>query len=352
MAVEQPNFLHRVVMVVLVLLVAALIGTVLWVGMPVLLLLFGAILLAVFLDGLASFVADRTPLSHGWSLLLVCLLLVALNVGAWMWMGPQLVDQFAELKRTAPAGLDRIKAWLDDNRLGQMILERIPEDTSKIMGSSSGAVGRVTGWFSTVLGWLTNILIILVVGLYLAADPGIYKSGIVHLVPKDRRARASEVVSALGQGLRRWLLGRLSSMALVGVLTVIGLWFMDMPLALTLAFLAAMFSFIPNLGPFLGAAPALLVGLMQSPQTALYVALLYMGVQLVESYALTPIIQKRAVALPPALLISAQILLGVLLGFAGLIVATPLTVATIILVQMLYVEDILDDDVKVLGAKS
>jgi predicted PurR-regulated permease PerM len=138
-----------------------------------------------------------------------------------------------------------------------------------------------------------------------------------------------------------WMFGKVLSMIAVGALTWLGLGLLGIPLALSLAVLAAALTFIPNFGPVLSAVPAVLLGLMNSPARAAYVALLYVGIQTAESYVLTPIFQKKAGALPPALLIVAQVAMGSLSGGIGLAVATPLTAALLVLVRHLYVEDVL-----------
>ena len=135
-------------------------------------------------------------------------------------------------------------------------------------------------------------------------------------------------------------------MIIIGVLTAVGLWLLGVPLALTLGLLAALLTFIPNIGPILAVVPAALLALLQSPTRALYVVLLYLGIQTVESYLLTPLMQKRTVSLPPALTIFAQVLMGILVGRIGLVLATPLTAALFVLVKMLYVEDILGDSIE------
>lgn len=131
-------------------------------------------------------------------------------------------------------------------------------------------------------------------------------------------------------------------MAIIGACTAVGLWALGVPLALTLALLAAALTFVPNFGPILAAVPAVLLGLLESPTKALYVVLLYVGVQTVESYVLTPLIQKRTVSAPPALTILAQVLLGVLVGGLGVVLATPLTAVALVLARELYVRDVLE----------
>jgi predicted PurR-regulated permease PerM len=131
-------------------------------------------------------------------------------------------------------------------------------------------------------------------------------------------------------------------MCVVGVLTAIGLWALGVPFVLSFAVLAAGLDFIPNIGPVISAVPAVLVALLQSPMTALWVAVLYLAIQVLESYILAPIVQHRAVDLPPALLISSQVLLAVLLGVPGLLFATPLTVVLLVLVRRLYIADFLE----------
>ncbi|MGD8590575.1 MAG: AI-2E family transporter, partial [Chromatiales bacterium] len=153
----------------------------------------------------------------------------------------------------------------------------------------------------------------------------------------------------LGHALRWWLIGRITSMTVVGILTGIGLWFIDMPLVLALSFTAAILSFIPLIGPILSAIPAVLLGLVEDPLKALNVLLVYTSVQFLEGNFITPLIQKRAIALPPAMLLTAQLLMGVLFGFFGVLLATPLAVTVIVVVQLLYVQDLLGSQVRVLG---
>jgi len=178
----------------------------------------------------------------------------------------------------------------------------------------------------------------------LAANPRHYVNGVLRLLPERDRSRGEALARECGATLRRWLLGKLASMVITGVLTGVGLVLLGIPLALVLALLAALLGFIPNFGPILASVPAILLGLSHSPSTAAWVAGLHVVVQAVESYGITPLIQRKMVALPPALTIVAQMTLGVLVGGLGVVLATPLTALGLVLVRRLYVELIADRD--------
>jgi predicted PurR-regulated permease PerM len=167
--------------------------------------------------------------------------------------------------------------------------------------------------------------------------------GTIRLLPKKRRARIREVFGEAGETLRHWLVGRAILMALNGGLTALGLWLLGTPLALTLGILTGLLNFIPNVGPLIAGIPAVLIAWTQGGTQALHVFLLYLVLQNVDGYVLTPLVQQRTVSLPPALTILAQLLLGILAGTLGLLLATPLAAAALVFVKRLYVEDVLGD---------
>lgn len=153
----------------------------------------------------------------------------------------------------------------------------------------------------------------------------------------------------LGHALSWWLVGRFASMAAVGVLTTLALSAIDMPLALVLGVIAGLFSFVPYIGPISSAVPAILIGLTESPWMAVYVVVIYAVIQFLEGNFITPLIQRRAVSLAPAVLLFSQFAMAVFYGLFGVLLATPLAIVLIVLVQMLYVQDVVKDPIKVLG---
>jgi predicted PurR-regulated permease PerM len=211
---------------------------------------------------------------------------------------------------------------------------------------SSGIISRLTDWFSTAIGVFTSVLIIMFSGLYFTLEPKTYVDGLLRLLPISKRQRTSTVLKTISHSLRWWFLGRFCSMAVVGIFTYIGLIWLGLPAAFALATFAGLLSFIPNLGPILSTIPAVMVGLAQGPSTALYVLGVYAGIQTIESYFITPMIQRSAVSLPPVFLLLVQLAMGVLFGALGLLLATPLAVILVISTQMFYIEDILGDRVE------
>ena len=161
-----------------------------------------------------------------------------------------------------------------------------------------------------------------------------------------------ELLVSMGQALRWWLIGRFTSMVIVGILTGIGVWLAGIPLALTLGFIAATLSFIPIIGPALTLVPLVLVAVVEDPVLALWAAAIYLVIQFLESYFITPIVQKKAVFIPPAILISAQTLMGVLFGMLGILLATPIALLVIVAVQILYARDTLGEQVHIMGKHS
>ncbi len=345
---STSEFLRRALIVLGLTLLAVALYEIFQTIFGILLVIFGGALLAMLIDAVARWAQGYTPLSRKVTVGLVWLTAVVLLVaGSWL-IGPRIAEQGQALSERLPRLFTELKDWLNHFGWGNVVAKQIPNSLGDAMPDSV-SLGDVTSVFSTVFGALPNVFIILFVGVYVSIDPLLYVNGVMRLVPQAQRARAREVAGALGNGLRMWLLGRIASMTVVGVLTALALMLFGIPLALTLGLIAALLSFVPYIGPIVAFLPALAVALGEGSQAIIIVAAIYIAVQFAESYLITPFIQKRTVSMPPALLITSQVVLGVLAGTVGVAVATPLVVIVIILVQMLYVQDMLGDDVTVMG---
>ncbi|MEO8043524.1 MAG: AI-2E family transporter [Spartobacteria bacterium] len=341
MTASAATFARRTVAVVGIVVLAVVLLALLWAATDVLLLLFAAILFACFLSGLAHLLSDHTPLSRGWALLIVATVLL-LALGATIWLlAPQVAAQTDGLVQGLTNSVEQMRARLSQYGWGQRVLAQTPRIIE--LAKRADLVARVTGVFSTTFGVLANVVLVGFIGLYLAVSPGIYVRGIVRLFPKPRRDRIREVLDTLGETLRRWLVGRVVLMISNGLLTTIGLELLGVPMALTLGLVAGLLNFVPNIGPIIGAVPAILIAWTIGPMTAVYVLLLYIFLQSLDGYVFTPLVQRKTVHLPPALTISAQLLFGVLAGSMGLLLATPMTAVALILVQKLYLEDVLGE---------
>lgn len=317
----------------------------LWKASNVVLLVVGAVLFAIFLRSISHWIAEHTSMGATASLVLTLATLIALTTVGGYFLAPRIADQFDELSQTIPRSVDQVTSRLEQYQWGQWILERLP-GAGEIM-SPSAAARRAGRFFSTVFGAVTAFFVVLIAGVFIAFSPGVYRRGVLLLVPPKGRPRADELLVALESTMSWWLLGRILSMTVIGVLTWVGLMLLGIPLALTLGVIAGALSFIPYVGPILSAVPAVLLALTIDPSRAWHVVLLYVGIQLVESNLITPIIEKKTVWLPPALTIVMQVLAGLLFGPLGVVLATPLTAAVLVIVKMLYLEDLLGENMEV-----
>ena len=346
---SRREFFHRVLMVVGVVVAVGLLLALLWQSTEVILLIFAGLLLAIFLRAIAERISQHTPLSENWALTVVLVAIVG-TIALLIWlMMPSLENQYSEISRQLPQTVENLRQRLGQYAGGRWILEQMPTQPSEFGGQTSNVFGRITGFFSSFLGIVVNVAIVLAAGVFFAFNPKLYYEGAVKLFPPSRQQRVREVLDTLGFNLRRWLVGRITVMTLNGILTALGLWMLGVPLALPLGLLTALFNFIPNIGPFLAAVPAILIAFTESPTLALYTTILFLVIQNLEGFVLTPLVQQKAVALPPVLIIAAQLLLGIIFGFLGVLLAVPIVAVAFVLVKMLYIEDILGNDVDVIG---
>lgn len=342
---RHSEFLHRIVLMHGVTLGFLLVLAGIWYSAEAILLVFACILFAILLFELSQLVHKRLRLASRLALPLVVLVMLGIIGGGGVLMAPQISDQADKLTEAVPRALNELRQTLGQYDLARRLLGGIPSD-EQLRSYLTSMAPNAGLFFSGILGAVGNVLIITFVGIYFAAKPMLYVDGLVTLVPPAKRERARDVLAEIGRTLAQWLVGKAASMVVVGTLTAVGLSILGVPLALILGIIAGLLDFIPYLGPLMAGVPAVLIAFSQSPTLALYTLGLFGLIQLIEGYLLQPLIEQKTVSLPPALTIVMQVLFGTLFGLAGVALATPLTAVLAVLVTMLYVQDVLGDDVK------
>ena len=368
---SHAAWLHRFLLGVGILLGLALAILVIWQAAAVLLLVFGGVLLAVLLRGCSRTLHHKLRLPLPLALTAVVAGLVGLVTAAVLFLSPSIGRQTRDLQTAITQTAHKLQHDLGDwpsfdllpanNALpsptpGYPSAAAPPPaapqdisfqpDTSTVRDLFAGGtllLRRLAGIFSTAFGVLTAVVIIMLVGVFLAADPQTYRDGLLRFLPVGRRRRVAEVLDEAEHVLRWWMVGQSVSMITVGVLISTGLWLLGVPMAPALGFLAALFTFVPYLGPIVSSVPGLLIAWSVSPTVLFYAFLLYVVVQNLEGWVLTPLVQQQAVHLPPALIVAAQMLAGIVWGVLGVIFATPLLAAAKLLIRRLYIEDVLGD---------
>ncbi len=339
---DTRSFATRVLLVAGVAMLAlAAIGLISY-AYSILLTVFAGLLIAVGLRGLAEWLASRTGLRRGVALAVVVVGLLGLIVGGGWAIGATAATQVRELIQTLPTAFENFKATLAQTAVGRFVLERFPDNAA----SGSNAQKAPMWALSLTADVITGLALMIFIALFVAADPELYARGVVRLLPPARRRRARQVLAELDWRMRRWLLGKLVTMVIIAAVTWAGLALIGVPLALALGILAGLLNFIPYVGPLVAFVPAMLLALMQGGLgTVGAVAGLWAGVQTLEGYILTPLIDQKAVDVPPALQLAALAIAGVTMGTIGVVLGAPLTAVLFVLVQRLYVEDALGDDI-------
>ena len=343
-AAADTNFSKKLLLTVAVVCLTAILLLVVYFTFDVLLLIFAAALLAIFLRGLADIVSRYINISEGWAVMLVSILLIAILAGAIAFLAPDVAEQIRHLREELPKSASAAANYISQFGWGRTLIEQLPSiDDVRNNLSASTLLAGVGGFFSSTVGAMGNFFVVILLSIYMASEPRLYCRGFTNLFPLDKRTRVRDVLFAISDTLRWWLIGKVGSMIFIGLLTWIGLSILGVPLALALGLIAGLLSFIPNFGPIISALPAILLAFIDSPMKAVYVLALFIGVQLIESNLVTPIIERKTVELPPALTIIFQLALSVIIGGLGLILATPLLAVVMVIVQMVYIQDVLGD---------
>jgi predicted PurR-regulated permease PerM len=301
-----------------------------------LLLFFAAALFAVVLRAPSEWLERRTGMNVRLALALV-LTIIAAAIGLTVWLvGHSIVAELEGVWTRLPEVIEKLRGQAEEFAAQYPAVENATTPSSSAI--MRGGLATVTA----TTGAIASLGLIVFVAVLLAIDPGTYVRGALRLLPVRHRKRADEVASEVGNVLRRWTLGQFSLMVLVGVLSYVGLRVVGVEYAAALALISGALTFIPFLGPLISGGIAILVALPQGLNIALYTAGVYVGVQIVEGLC-GPFVQQRAVYLAPALLLFSQVVLGALAGLPGMILATPLAAAGIVIIKMLYIEDALGD---------
>lgn len=322
---------HRITVRDLWLLLAGVAGSMLLFKLAdVVLLVFAGILLALLLRLLAGPLVRRWKLSSSWALLTVIVgALALLAVASWL-IGANVAEQVQALRAAVPRAVEALRGWLGELSAGRWLLE-LYEGTELAPAQLLQLAGVATGTVNATASAIGALVLLLALGVYLAADPGIYRRGFLRLLPTPRRATAERLLDRTGHQLTRWMLGQGVSMLAVGTLTTVGLALAGLPLALPLGVVAGLFEFVPYFGPIASGLFIVTVALAEGETQALWAAVICFAVQQTEAFVIQPLAQRWAVRLAPAAALLAVVIFGLLFGLPGVLLAVPLMVLTVTL---------------------
>jgi predicted PurR-regulated permease PerM len=341
----------------------------LWFANALFLVTFLGILFAIAVSaGVDRLEQFRIPRGAGAAIIVLAFFGLLTGFGAWL--APTLRAQGAELREKLPEALERVEQWINKRQSGVFGVllggtepasqaadtataqpptpadstqrgaqaAGAPELHDRIKEKLSGASRYLFPFLTHTVEALGGFLIVVFLSIYLAADPQLYRRGVLALLPDRRRTHGALVMDRVTVVLRRWLVTQLIAMLVIGVVTTVVLLLLKVKAAFALGVLAGLFEFIPTVGPLLSAIPGVAMGFLDSPEKAATVALAYWGIQFLENHILIPLLMKGGMDLPPALTVITQALLALVFGFLGLMVAVPLLATVMVMVQVLYVE--------------
>jgi predicted PurR-regulated permease PerM len=336
-----------------------------WYFAATLFLIFAGMLLGVALNAMTNLLGRVVRLPHALRLTIVCLVLASLLSGVIFLGGTTIAQQATVLSNTIKSQLVGVKAFLEKNGIDTSYFDLGSPGTStdSSMSASPGAAAHnlpsagtiassggaiVSQTLKLLLGTVSavgNFFIVLFLGLTFAAQPSVYRAGLLFIVPAPQRARATVIVDRIGATLERWLIAQIITMAVVFLVTWIGLALIGVQSSFILGIQAGLLTFIPTVGPLLAGLIVVLASLASGWVVAVSAFVLFLGIHALESYILTPILQRQALDIPPATLFAFQILLGVVFGIWGLALALPVIAIVKVMIDYFKADEISTDTV-------
>jgi predicted PurR-regulated permease PerM len=333
--VTQKAYAEALKLALLVVAVA-IIPVLIWYLFGVVLMVFGAIIFAMLLrlgaQPFMRWLSLPEPLALGLSGLLVVIVIAGVGYS----FGSRISDEFQDVVQRASSASIAIQTSLQGSEFGNLLL-------SHISGTDFSLTTVLSGFLRVSTTFLEGLLIVLISGAYLAAQPRLYRRGLIWLFPPAKHARVAEIIDGIGEALRLWLVGQLFQMALIGALVALAVWLVGVPSPLALGLIAGVGEFIPYLGPILAAIPGLLVALTKSPEVMLWALFAYVIIHQIEGQVVAPLIQHRMVSIPPAVMLLGIAALTYLFGTTAIIFAAPIVVVIFAGVNLLYVRDTLHE---------
>ncbi|MBD2344219.1 AI-2E family transporter [Anabaena subtropica] len=320
---------------------------IIWKIRQLVLLLFTSVVLAVAINQLVLRL-QLSGIKRIWAVFLSLSIVVTFLFGAFLLIVPPFIEQFRQLLVLLPTGINQIQQginWLEE-RIVDTYLPEIPDINSLIEQLQPWATSltqQAIALFSTSVTAILETLLVIVLTLMLLANPQPYRRAFIRFFPAFYRHRVDKILTLCATGLGNWTIGALIEMLFIGVLSGVGLWILQVPLALAHAVLAGLLNFIPNIGPTLSVFLPMAIAFLDAPWKAVAVLILYIVIQNIESYWLTPAIMAKQVALLPAVTLTAQIVFVTLFGALGLLLALPLAVVAKTWIQEVLFKDILDE---------
>lgn len=348
----------------------------LWIAHAIFIVTFLGILLGLAMARAVDYL-EKIRIRRGIGAPLVLLTLIGLAIGLGALIGPSLRDQTSQLTSELPKAMQQVEKWINQTPAKALVQQHLPPQgqqqpqppqqqqgqqkpqepqakQQQQQGGLTAQIGRelrnatkfLFPIITSVFGAIGGLVIVLFLAMYIAATPGVYREGLRHLIPHRYRDRGDDLLDALRDTLRQWLIARVMAMVIIGAITGGALALLGVKGAAALGVLAGLMEFVPFFGPIISAVPAIGIALVDSPQKAVWVLGLYLVIQQLEGNVVTPLLLEKRLDIPPVLTVVAVSALGVVFGVLGMLIAEPLLAAVLVTTKLLYVQDVVGDEVK------